>query len=149
MIKVLFFFFLSIAPLTLFADQNNQVELSNNDKFLLGLLQKISSSHDEATQVDLMNDFQRKIEDMNISDRSRLNISVVRNISGLLNNKNAYIRSSAARSLGDIGQAACSEKSSLEKALYDEEHPPGVFKVFPSHGNEGVLREAISKMHCN
>jgi len=149
MIKVLFFFFLSMAPLTLFADQNNQVELSNNDKFLLGLLQKISSSHDEATQVDLMNDFQRKIEDMNISDRSRLNISVVRNISGLLNNKNAYIRSSAARSLGDIGQAACSEKSSLEKALYDEEHPPGVFKVFPSHGNEGVLREAISKMHCN
>jgi HEAT repeat protein len=78
-----------------------------------------------------------------------LNLSVIKNVSGLLINKNAYIRSSAARSLGDIGQVACSEKPLLEKALYDEEHPPGVFKVFPSHGNEGVLRQAILKMHCD
>ena len=149
MIKMLFFFFLSIASLPLFAHQNNQVELSNNDKFLLDILQKIVSSNNEADQVNLMNDFQKKIANMSVSDRSRLDLSVIKKISGLLANRNAYIRSSAALSLGDIGRAACSEKSSLEKALYDEEHPPGVFKVFPSHGNEGVLRDAISKMHCN
>jgi HEAT repeat protein len=149
MIKVLLFFFLSLASLPLFADQNNRVELSNNDRILLNLLQKVVLSNDETIQVDLMNHLQRNIASMNASDRTILNLSVIKKISGLLANKNAYIRSSAARSLGDIGQAACSEKSSLENALYDEEHPSGVFKVFPSHGNESVLREAILKMHCN
>jgi HEAT repeat protein len=113
------------------------------------MLQKVASSNDEATRVSLMNDFQRKIESMNAPDRYSLNLSVIKKISGLLTNRNAYIRSSAAQSLGDIGQAACSEKPSLEKALYDEEHPSGVFKIFPSHGNESVIRKALLKMHCN
>jgi hypothetical protein len=54
MIKVLLFFFLSLASLPLFADQNNRGELSNNDRFMLNLLQKVVSSNDEAIQVDLM-----------------------------------------------------------------------------------------------
>lgn len=149
MTKFIIFVLLAITPFTLFTDQNKQGEISNGDSLLLDMIKKVVSSNDDVTKTNLMNDFHHRIENMSVSDRSRLNSSIIKNVSFLLFDGNAYIRSSAARTLGDIGQAACSEKPSLEKALYDEEHPSGVFKVFPSHGNERVLREVISSMQCN